>query len=142
MPSHNPDPRGYYALLHVSPDASRQEIGRAFRALMRRHHPDAGRPDAGNADASDSGAGEVGAILHAFTVLRDPGARADYDAGGRRMPVPAGTSKGGAGQSGQGGQGGRDIPVRIIRRREPLLRVLPVRWEPLPGPEKPPHLGP
>jgi DnaJ-class molecular chaperone len=142
MPSHNPDPRGYYALLHVSPDASRQEIGRAFRALMRRHHPDAGRPDAGNAGAGDSDADEVGAILHAFTVLRDPGARADYDADGRRMPAPAGTSKGGAGQSGQGDQSCRDIPVRIIRRREPLLRVLPVRWEPLPGPEKPPHLGP
>ncbi|MGO4229293.1 J domain-containing protein [Arthrobacter sp. YAF34] len=143
MPSHNPDPRGYYALLHVSPDASRQEIGRAFRALMRRHHPDAdaGNADAGNADA-DADAGEVGAILHAFTVLRDPGARADYDAGGRRKPVPAGTSKGSAGQRGQGDQSGRDIPVRIIRRREPLLRVLPVRWEPLPGPEKPPHLGP
>src|SRR5689334_14003421 len=129
MSSHNPDPRGYYALLHVSPDASRQEIGRAFRALMRRHHPDAGHPDAGP-DAGDSEAGEVGAILHAFTVLRDPGARADYDADGRRMPAPAGTSKGSAAQSDHGGQ---DIPVRIIRRREPLLRVLPVRWEPLPG---------
>ena len=42
MPGRNPDPRGYYALLHVSPEASRQEIGRAFRALMRRHHPDIG----------------------------------------------------------------------------------------------------
>jgi DnaJ-class molecular chaperone len=133
MRSHNPDPRGYYALLHVAPDASRQEIGRAFRALMRRHHP-----DAGNAGAGDSDADEVGAILHAFTVLRDPGARADYDADGRRMAAPGGTSEGGAAQR---DQGGRDIPVRIIRRREPLLRVLPVRWEPLPGPEKPPHFG-
>jgi DnaJ-class molecular chaperone len=134
MRSHNPDPRGYYALLHVAPDASRQEIGRAFRALMRRHHP-----DAGNAGAGDSDADEVGAILHAFTVLRDPGARADYDAGGRRMPAPAGTPKGSAGQR---DQGGRDIPVRVVRRREPLLRVLPARWEPLPGPEKPPQYGP
>src|SRR6478736_6916451 len=111
MPSHNPDPRGYYALLHVSPDASRQEIGRAFRVLMRRHHPDAGNLVAGPG-VGDSDADEVGAILHAFTVLRDPGARADYDAEGRRMPAPAGTSKGSAGQS---DQGGRDIPVRIIR---------------------------
>ena len=45
MPGRNPDPRGYYALLHVSPEASRQEIGRAFRALMRRHHPDVGQSD-------------------------------------------------------------------------------------------------
>ena len=51
MPGRNPDPRGYYALLHVSPEASRQEIGRAFRALMRRRHPDVGHSGAGVADA-------------------------------------------------------------------------------------------
>jgi DnaJ-class molecular chaperone len=134
MPSNNPDPRGYYALLHVSPDASRQEIGRAFRALMRRHHPDAGSSGAGRG-TGDSGADEVSAILDAFAVLRDPRARADYDAGGRRAAGPAGTSEGGA------GHGGREIPVRIVRRREPLLRVFPVRWEPEHRREQPPHRG-
>ncbi|SDP75961.1 DnaJ domain-containing protein [Arthrobacter sp. ok909] len=134
MPSNNPDPCGYYALLHVPPDASRQEIGRAFRALMRRHHPDAGNSGAGRGPG-DSGAGEVSAILEAFAVLRDPRTRADYDAGRRRAVDQAGTWKGGA------GHGGRDIPVRIIRRREPLLRVFPVRWEPESRPEQPPHRG-
>ncbi|GAA2139665.1 hypothetical protein GCM10009825_26850 [Arthrobacter humicola] len=134
MPSNNPDPRGYYALLHVSPDASREEIGRAFRALMRLHHPDAGSSGAGRG-TGDSGAGEVSAILEAFAVLRDPRMRADYDAAGRRAAGPAGTSTSGA------GHGGRDIPVRIIRRREPLLRVFPVRWEPEHRREQPPRRG-
>jgi DnaJ-class molecular chaperone len=129
MPA-NPDPRGLYALLHVSPDASREEIGRAFRALMRRHHPDAGHPDAGHPDADG-----VPAILAAFAVLRDPGTRAEYDASGRVSEVPGSTAKGGA------GQGGRDIPVRIVRGREPLLRVLPVRWEAGPWPGKPSRGG-
>lgn len=30
----------YYAALRVKPDASQQEISRAYRALMRTHHPD------------------------------------------------------------------------------------------------------
>ena len=135
MPGKNPDPRDYYALLHVSPEASRQEIGRAFRALMRRHHPDIGHPADGN-DAS--------AILHAFAVLRDARTRAEYDAGNRRPDVqvsplnPEADQKGQSGQvglddqNGQTGQTGRDIPVRIIRRRDPIVRVLPVRWEPRP----------
>ncbi len=135
MPGKNPDPRDYYALLHVSPEASRQEIGRAFRALMRRHHPDIGHPADGN-DAS--------AILHAFAVLRDARTRAEYDAGNRRPDVqvsplnPEADQKGQSGQvglddqNGQTGLAGRDIPVRIIRRRDPIVRVLPVRWEPRP----------
>lgn len=133
MPGSNPDPRGYYALLHISPEASRQEIGRAFRALMRRHHPDIGYPDIGPPDGSDAGG-----ILQAFAVLRDARTRAEYDAGGGRPDVQDGTlnhQNGRShqnGQSGHPGPGGRDIPVRIVRRRDPLVRVLPVRREPGP----------
>jgi DnaJ-class molecular chaperone len=118
MPGRDPDPRGYYALLHVSPEAGRQEIGRAFRALMRRHHPDIGQFDTGSPDVS--------AILHAFAVLRDARSRAQYDAGGWR---PAAEDDTFHHQNDDAGQGSRDIPVRIIRRRDPLVRVLPVRWE-------------
>ena len=121
MAGRNPDPRGYYALLHVSPEAGRQEIGRAFRALMRRHHPDVGQ--------SDPDLPDVGAILHAFAVLRDARSRADYDAGGWRPAVGDDTFHY---RNDHDGQGSRDIPVRIIRRRDPLVRVLPVRWEPGP----------
>ena len=153
MPGRNPDPRGYYALLHVSPEASRQEIGRAFRALMRRHHPDRHHPDIQRLEIEPPDGSDAGAILHAFAVLRDARTRAEYDAGGWRADVQDGTidlqngrnhqngrnRQGGQnGLGGQGGQnhqsglGGRDIPVRIIRRRDPLVRVLPVHWEPGP----------
>jgi DnaJ-class molecular chaperone len=127
MPGRNPDPRGYYALLHVSPEASRQEIGRAFRALMRRHHPDTGHLDVDSPDGRDTSA-----ILHAFAVLRDARTRAEYDADGWRADVQDSTLNHRSGQNGDAGRGGRDIPVRIIRRRDPLVRVLPVRWEPGP----------
>lgn len=150
MPGTHPDPRGYYALLHVSPEASRQEIGRAFRALMRRGHPDVGHPGTGHPDDKV----DVHAILDAFAVLRDPRARAGYDASGRHAGAVAGTGGKGTGSAGAenaaagsaaaGGTaaGGRDIPVRIIRRREPLLRVLPVRWETGPWPEHHTRRGP
>lgn len=148
MPGTNPDPRGYYALLHVSPDASRQEIGRAFRALMRRGHPDVGHPGTGHPDDEV----DVHAILDAFAVLRDPRARAGYDASGGYTgggvtggagPGSPGTEKAGTGGTAAGSAtaGGRDIPVRIVRRREPPLRVLPVRWETGPWPDQHPRGG-
>lgn len=133
MPGRNPDPRGYYALLHVSPEASRQEIGRAFRALMRRHHPDIGQVDIDPPDGTDASA-----LLHAFAVLRDARSRAEYDAGGWRADVQGNTfnhqsaPNHQSGPNGDAGRGGRNIPVRIIRRRDPLVRVLPVRWKPGP----------
>lgn len=107
----NRDPRGYYAALHVSPDASQQEISRTFRAIMRLLHPDVGAPDGGDA-------GDVRMILAAYAVLRNPKTRADYDRAGRR-----------AFAQGSAGQDIQDIPVRRGRHREPLLRVYPVRWE-------------
>ncbi|MFE4229792.1 J domain-containing protein [Arthrobacter sp. NPDC056886] len=125
MPGRNPDPRGYYALLHVSPEASRQEIGRAFRALMRRHHPDRHHADMRQLETALPDGGDASAILRAFAVLRDARTRAEYDAGSWRADVQSGQNL----QDGVNGSGGRDIPVCIIRRRDPLVRVLPVRWE-------------
>jgi DnaJ-class molecular chaperone len=103
------DSRGYYAALQVAPDATQQEISRAFRALMRQRHPDVGNP----ADGDD-----VRSVLEAFAVLRNPRSRAAYDRG-----------QGQSDRLGNAASGPRDIPVRHIRHREPLLRVTPVRWE-------------
>lgn len=100
------DSRGYYAALHVAPDATQQEISRAFRALMRQRHPDTG---------NSTGGDDVRSALEAFAVLRDPRSRAAYDKGQDRPDRPA--------------PGARDIPVHHIRHREPDLRVTPVRWE-------------
>ena len=75
-----------YAVLQVAPDASSGDIRRAYRALLRSHHPDL-NPDSGGPIPremerdTETGAEErtTAAILHAYMVLGDAGRRADYD---------------------------------------------------------------
>jgi DnaJ-class molecular chaperone len=122
----NRDPRGFYAALQVTPDATPAEIQRSFRALMRRHHPDLDASSGAARDASGAArdvsvpvtdAEEVGRILESFAVLRNPQSRAVYDpAFAPRRPGPTQSV-------------GRDIPVRLHHGRQPVLRVTPVRWE-------------
>ena len=70
----------YYELLGVDPDASAEEIQRAYRLLARRHHPDVA-PDADRAT--------MAAINGAWAVLSDPARRRNYDAGlGHPDPPP------------------------------------------------------
>ena len=108
----NRDPRGFYAALNVTPDATPAEIQRSFRALMRLRHPDV----EASSGAGAAGADEARRILESFAVLKNPESRAAYDAG-----APAARSVSAAGP--------RDIPVRHYRGRQPVLRVTPVRWE-------------
>ena len=62
----------YYATLRVSPDADAAALRRAYRALMRRYHPDVNKdPDAG---------AHCHTINEAYDCLRDPAKRANYDA--------------------------------------------------------------
>lgn len=63
----------YYEALGVSPDASDEEIKRAFRRLAREHHPDAtgGDPESER---------RYKAISEAYAVLSDPRKRREYDA--------------------------------------------------------------
>ena len=124
----NRDPRGYYAALHVTPDATAAEIQHAFRALMRLRHPDveaAAGARAGSGDVTGAGAGDGNSggddarrILESFAVLRDSRSRAEYD--------PAAAPSSGPGRT---PPGGREIPVRHHRQERPVLRVTPVRWE-------------
>lgn len=72
MPTH-------YELLGVAPDASGEEIQRAYRLLARRHHPDV---------APDSDPSVMAAINGAWMVLSDPGARHAYDAELGRPEAP------------------------------------------------------
>ncbi|MCB5291949.1 J domain-containing protein [Arthrobacter sp. SO3] len=146
----NRDLRGYYAALHVAPDATPAEIQRAFRALMRLRHSDVGSSaDAGDSVAGDSGTGNAGdearRILQSFAVLLDPKSRAQYDPPGRDAgrgttaagravtggAVTGGAVTGGA-VTGSPGAGSREIPVRHHRYEQPVLRVTPVQWEPGP----------
>jgi curved DNA-binding protein CbpA len=124
----NRDPRGLYAALHVTPDASQTEIQRAFRALMRLRHPDVGTAAGAGVKAGDEAgaADDVRRILASFAVLRDPKRRAEYD------PGSAGSEQGGSetrSAESPGSTGGTEIPVRHHRTHQPVLRVTPVQWE-------------
>ena len=72
-----------YAVLGVSPAATSDEIGVAFRALAKRLHPD-------RAEASDSDSERFKSITAAYDVLGDERLRRSYDAvrvdAGRRYP--------------------------------------------------------
>src|SRR5579864_2297021 len=62
--------RDYYAVLGVKPDATLQEIKRAYRQLARLHHPDL------NKAALDD---HIKRLNEAYEVLRDPLKRAEFD---------------------------------------------------------------
>ncbi len=67
----NHDPRGYYASLNVSTDASATLIKAAYRRLAKELHPDRNPdPDA---------ASRFSACSEAYAVLSDPDKRAAYD---------------------------------------------------------------
>ncbi|CAN7522977.1 J domain-containing protein [Arthrobacter sp. LjRoot14] len=119
----------YYEVLNVARTATRQEISRAYRALMRLHHPDlegrsaaAAGPDSDGPDSASLDNNGLLGIMEAFSVLSDPTTRADYD---RALSV-----------SRPAGGGPREVPVRrTCNPQPPLLRVTPVLWErgPWPG---------
>lgn len=61
----------HYDTLGVKPDASADDIKKAYRKLMRRYHPDVStEPDA---------AQKASAINQAYNILKDPEKRAVYD---------------------------------------------------------------
>ncbi|MGM9471524.1 J domain-containing protein [Pseudarthrobacter sp. YS3] len=106
----------YYAALRLDPAATQQEISRAYRALMRTHHPDVHAGPAADRETRDA---ELLRIMQAFSVLRDPVRRAAYDrtvTGGDR---PSDTAT--------------DIPVRKVPSRAApagtSIRITPVHWE-------------
>lgn len=83
----------YYAVLGVDPTATPREIGRAYRQLVRKYHPDTSRAD--NA-LRESEAQELRQVMRAYEVLGDAGRRAEYDRDradlirrtDRRLPSP------------------------------------------------------
>jgi curved DNA-binding protein CbpA len=128
MPSDFPD---HYAVLHVPPTATQREIARAYRSLMRTHHPDLDNPTAVPS--------ELQLIMQAFEVLRDPKRRQAYDRESLMKERRAGTAAARAGPAQQdrfragppvdSDAPSRDIPVRRAQHVEPPFRVTPVRWE-------------
>ena len=64
--------KGYYAALGVTKSASSEEIKKAYRALARKHHPDANKND----PAAEEKFKEVS---EAYDVLSDEAKRKEYD---------------------------------------------------------------
>jgi curved DNA-binding protein len=83
----------YYEALGVPPDASAEDIRRAYRALARQYHPDINK-EPGAEDRFKE-------ISEAYEVLRDPEKRARYDRFGAR----SGQGPGGAGGGDRGFEG-------------------------------------
>jgi molecular chaperone DnaJ len=107
-----------YTILGLLPEATSTEINHAYRALVRRHHPDTRVPQ------SDERAGASKAMLQqihdAYAVLRDPIRRADYDQQmSAERPRPAARSS---------------VPflARAYRTAEPPIKAGPVHWQPSP----------
>ncbi len=80
--------RDYYEVLGVGRDASQDEIKRAFRALARKHHPDANQGDPGAEERFKE-------LNEAYSVLSDSERRAAYDRFGTADPQAAGFGAGG-----------------------------------------------
>jgi curved DNA-binding protein len=94
----------YYKILHLSPDATEEEVRKAYRRLALRHHPDRNQGDAAAEERFKE-------IAEAYGVLMDPVKRAGYD----RLRV---------GASGHQGAGGFSYSQEEILRdlfRDPRL---------------------
>lgn len=89
----------HYEVLGVDEEASAEQVKRAYYRRARRLHPDA---HAGSGSAVVAEAARAMAELNeAWTVLRDAGSRARYDAG-LREPVPAAAGAKGRGRGRDG----------------------------------------
>jgi len=77
------DSRDLYAILGVPRSASQEEIKKAYRKLVRKHHPDANPGD------SESEA-RFKSINLAYEILQDPQKRARYDQFGTIGDAPPG----------------------------------------------------
>jgi len=80
-------PPDLYAILGVPPNASPAMIDQAYRALVRRYHPDSrSTGDAALAVADDT---RLRDVMAAYLVLGHPDRRADFDRSNRTVPASA-----------------------------------------------------
>ncbi|WP_287933546.1 DnaJ domain-containing protein [Arthrobacter sp.] len=112
----------FYAVLHLGPEATGAEVNRAYRSLMRRHHPDT-RPSPATAEQASRESEQLRQIMDAYTVLADPAQRARYDRG---LLTKAGAAASHPGPS----NGARVHRPPAPRYGQPPIVAGPLRWEP------------
>ncbi|MCA4131767.1 J domain-containing protein [Arthrobacter sp. M4] len=114
MKNDAPDP---YAVLHIAPTATRSEVVRAYRALVRSRHPDT-RPAEERDAGRDSTPTELHEIMAAYAILGNPERRAAYDRNHRQTVATPTTPR-------------PEAFIRAPRRPLPAASLLigPVRWE-------------
>src|SRR5687768_16319938 len=66
-----PAPRSLYDVLNVAPEAEPVVLEAAYKALIKKYHPDQAVEAPVSKDATESN--------EAFAILKDPAKRADYD---------------------------------------------------------------
>ena len=76
--------KGFYELLEVAPDASPDEIKRAFRREIAKYHPD--KVQHLGKEFQEIAASKAAELTRAYKTLTDPAARAEYDAGDEASP--------------------------------------------------------
>ena len=112
-----------YARLEVDVDASPEAIEVAWRALLKRHHPDV----AGSDDAALDRAKRIN-VAHDW--LSDPALRARYDADRLGLAPVTHTRRGSARRPGFRPRGARATATAAARARRSSTRVDLVRGEP------------
>ena len=72
--------KAFYELLEVAPDASADEIKRAFRREIAKYHPD--KVQHLGKEFQEIAAHKAAELTRAYKTLTDPAARAEYDSDG------------------------------------------------------------
>ncbi|WP_406833041.1 J domain-containing protein [Pedococcus sp. KACC 23699] len=112
------DPFDPYAVLGVSPQATQTEIRRAYRAMVRRSHPDTS-PQSGRGPSTGPTLQE---LMAAYEILGDPSRRTAHDHATIRIRHHS-PETGGA----------PAVRTPADARTQPPIQAGPVRWHRDPG---------
>lgn len=100
----------YYAILGVSPEAETEVISAAYKAMMRKYHPDVNKSAEAEAEAKK--------INEAYETLKDSARRAGYDLGRKKT-----TGQGSTSPPPPEPEGGQDWSNPFFTRERGALRV-------------------
>ena len=105
-----------YAVLGLTPQATQEQIRRAYRALLRHNHPDSRPPNDPAGDAASNST--LQEVIAAYAILGDPARRAGYDHRTSTHPTRTRTPT----------MMSRAAPFPENRPDQPPIQAGPVRW--------------